>query len=87
MPDDSSTPDQTFVRFDDHDFKQIQTIKHKHGVSWREMLIAGAIRLTRTAPLSDPPDLPPEVPLQSRDCDETNHLSCDDPDDEQGGAS
>lgn len=68
MADRSSAPDQTFVEFEEADFERIREIKDAHGVTWREMLIAGAIRLTRTTPLSDPPDLPPDIPLKPRDC-------------------
>lgn len=74
MADRSSAPDQTFVKFEEADFDRIREIKQAHGVTWREILIAGAIRITRTTPLSDPPDPPPEIPLKPRDCDDENTL-------------
>lgn len=77
MADRSSAPEQTFVEFEDADFNQIKEIKETHGVTWREMLIAGAIRLTRTTPLSDPPDLPPDIPLKPYDCAEADTLDID----------
>lgn len=83
MGTDRSAPKQTFIEFDEADFNQMQAIKHRHGVTWRGMLIAGAIRLTRTAPLEDPPDLPPDIPLKPRECDDRDELPLDEFPDEQ----
>lgn len=74
MGSNNSAPKQTFVEFDEADFNQMQAIKHRHGVTWRGMLIAGAIRLTRTAPLEDPPDIPPDIPLKPQECDGRDDL-------------
>lgn len=77
MPDRSTAPTETFIEFEEADFNQIKDIKEAHGVTWRGMLIAGAIRLTRKTPLPDPPDVPPDIPLKPRDCDEANILDID----------
>lgn len=87
MTDRTTAPKQTTVDFNESDFNRLQEIKERHGVTWRGMLIAGAVHLTQTTPFPDPPELPPEIPLQSRDCGETNQLPGDDRHDEQDGAS
>lgn len=69
MTSDESAPNQTFVELDQNDFERLQAIKNRHGVTWRGMFIAGAIRLTRNSPLADPPDLPPDIPLKPCDSD------------------
>lgn len=84
MPDRTTAPEQTYVEFEQSDFERMQEIKDAHGVTWRAMLIAGAVRLTQKAPFPDPPELPPEIPLKHRHSDEPNELPRDD---DHGGAS
>lgn len=87
MGSDKSAPEQTFVEFDEADYNRMQAIKDRHGVTWRGMLIAGAIRLTRTIPLEDPPALPPDIPLKPQECDEQeNHPLDKRTDDRERGA-
>lgn len=43
----------TRVKLPDEQYDRLETIRDKHGVSWRGMLIAGAKRLESMSPLPD----------------------------------